>query len=163
MSISAVGQDSHRFEAVNSPKPLILGGISIPGCVGLLGNSDADVALHAITNALSGLHGTPVLGKITDDLCLHEGITDSRVYLAHALSLLVGYRLTHVSLSIEAARPHLSEHLLPMRESIARLLDLSIDHVAVTASSGEGLTAFGRGEGIQVFAIATAEAVRSPA
>jgi 2-C-methyl-D-erythritol 2,4-cyclodiphosphate synthase len=50
-----------------------------------------------------------------------------------------------------------------MRESIARLLDLSVDHVAVTATSGEGLTAFGRGEGIQVFAIATAEAVGSRA
>jgi 2-C-methyl-D-erythritol 2,4-cyclodiphosphate synthase len=161
MAISAIGQDSHRFEDEGSQKPLMLGGVRISGCVGLAGNSDADVVLHAITNAVSGLHGTPVLGTVTDDLCLNQGITDSRVYLARALDLLVNHRMTHVSISIEAARPRLAGHIQAMRESMAALLALSVDHVAVTATSGEGLTAFGRGEGIQVLAIATAEA--SPA
>jgi 2-C-methyl-D-erythritol 2,4-cyclodiphosphate synthase len=157
MSISAIGQDSHRFEAEGSSKPLLLGGVSIPGCVGLRGNSDADVVLHAITNAISGLHGTPVLGTMTDDLCVKEGITDSRIYLAKSLDLLVAHELTHLSISIEAARPHLASHIRRIRESIAGLLALPIGHVAVTATSGEGLTAFGRGEGIQAFAIMTAE------
>jgi 2-C-methyl-D-erythritol 2,4-cyclodiphosphate synthase len=157
MSISAIGQDSHRFEAEGSLNPLVLGGLPIPGCPGLAGNSDADVVLHAVTNAVSGLHGTPVLGAMTDELCLRQGITDSRVYLAKALELLGGLRLTHLSVSIEAARPHLAGHTAAMRESIASIAGIPVGHVAVTATSGEGLTAFGRGEGIQAFAIATAE------
>ncbi len=157
MHISAIGQDSHRFEPEGSAKPLVLGGVVIPGCAGLAGNSDADVVLHAITNAISGLHGIPVLGAVSDDLCLKKGIRDSRIYCAKSLELLTAYRLVHVSVSIEAQRPHLAEHLPAMRESIAKLLSLPAHHVALTATSGEGLTAFGRGEGIQAFAVASAE------
>ena len=157
MYISAIGQDSHRFESEASDKPLVLGGVTVPRCTGLAGNSDADVVLHAITNAVSGLHGVPVLGRIADDLCLRQGIKDSRAYLAKALEMLTRYRLVHVSVSLEAKRPILAPHLGAMQESIARLLSLSPEHVAITATSGEGLTAFGRGEGIQAFAVVSAE------
>ena len=158
MFISAIGQDSHRFEPEDSAKPLVLGGVTIPGCVGLSGNSDADVVLHAITNAVSGLHGVPVLGALSDELCLKKGIRDSRVYLGRSLALLTKYRLVHVSVSIEAQRPRLAGHLQAMRESIARICLLTENHVALTATSGEGLTAFGRGEGIQAFAVVSAQA-----
>ena len=157
MVISGLGQDSHRFENEGSSKPLLLGGIIIPGCVGLDGNSDADVVLHAITNAISGLHGIPVLGAVSDDLCLKQDIRDSRVYLAKSLELLTKHKVTHISISIEAKRPRLAEHLPAMRESVARLLALPVEHAAITATTGEGLTAFGRGEGIQAFALVTAE------
>jgi 2-C-methyl-D-erythritol 2,4-cyclodiphosphate synthase len=157
MHIAGVGQDSHRFEAEASSKPLALGGVVIPGCPGLDGNSDADVVLHAITNAVSGLHGVPVLGSISDELCLTKGIRDSSAYLASALELLKGYRLVHVSVSIEAQRPRLAGHLPAMRKSIARLCSLTEEHVAITVTSGEGLTAFGRGEGIQAFAVVSAQ------
>jgi 2-C-methyl-D-erythritol 2,4-cyclodiphosphate synthase len=157
MYLSSIGQDSHRFEPESSNKPLILGGIVIPGCIGLAGNSDADVVLHAITNAVSGLHGIPVLGTIADDLCLQHGIKDSSVYLEKTLELLTGYEILHLSLSIEARRPVLSPYFTALRDSIARLLTLDIAHVTLTATSGEGLTAFGRGEGIQVFAIMSAQ------
>jgi 2-C-methyl-D-erythritol 2,4-cyclodiphosphate synthase len=155
MYLSAIGQDSHRFEPDGSDKPLVLGGLVIPGCNGLAGNSDADVVLHAITNAISGLHGVPVLGKIADDLC-QKGITDSAEYLRKALDMLSGYSLVHVSVSIEAARPHLSPYISAMQESVARLLSLPVKQAALTVTSGEGLTAFGRGEGIQAFAIVSA-------
>jgi 2-C-methyl-D-erythritol 2,4-cyclodiphosphate synthase len=154
--IAAVGQDSHRFESEGSAKPLVLGGVTIPGCPGLAGNSDADVVLHAITNAVSGLHGVPVLGAVSDDLCLKKGVRDSRVYCAKALELLKEYQLVHVSVSIEAQRPRLAGYLPAMRESIAEACSLSVEHVALTVTSGEGLTAFGRGEGIQAFAVVSA-------
>lgn len=156
MYISAIGQDSHRFEADGSKKPLVLGGVVIPGCAGLAGNSDADVILHAITNAISGLHGVPVLGAIADEMCLRDGVTDSRAYLAKALELLKNHTILHVSLSVEAKKPRLSPHLVEIRESIARLLSLIVHQVTITATSGEGLTSFGRGEGIQVLAIVSA-------
>jgi 2-C-methyl-D-erythritol 2,4-cyclodiphosphate synthase len=158
--ITGLGQDSHRFEDGNSPKPLVLGGVTIPGCPGLSGNSDADVVLHAITNAISGLHGVPVLGPISDDLCLNKGIRDSSAYFTKALGMLKKNRLTHVSVSIEAQRPRLAAHLPALRKSIARLCSLPEEHVALTVTSGEGLTSFGRGEGIQALAVVSAQRIK---
>jgi 2-C-methyl-D-erythritol 2,4-cyclodiphosphate synthase len=159
MCIAAIGQDSHGFEPEGSAKALVLGGVTIPGCPGLAGNSDADVVLHAITNAVSGLHGVPVLGAISDELCLIKRIRDSRAYLAKSIGLLKKYRLAHVSVSVEAQRPRLAGHLPAMRQSIAEACFLSEEQVALTATSGEGLTAFGRGEGIQAFAVVSARSV----
>ena len=157
--ISAIGQDSHRFingETSRSPRRrLMLGGIEILGTPPLEGNSDADVVLHALTNALSGLSAVPVLGKETDKLC-EAGITDSSLYVRVALETLGDIRLTHLSFSIEAKRPHLAEHIVAMREKIARLTGLPAKSVAITATSGEGLTAFGKGEGIACICIASA-------
>ncbi|MFP4164024.1 MAG: 2-C-methyl-D-erythritol 2,4-cyclodiphosphate synthase [Chitinispirillaceae bacterium] len=151
MFISAIGQDSHRFETEDSKKPLILGGVVIPQARGLAGNSDADVILHAVTNAVSGLSGVNILGKVSDDLCLKQGITDSAVYLRKALETLNGWQINHVSVSVEARRPHLSKHIPAIRESLAELLRLTVEHVGLTATTGEGLTSFGKGEGIQAF------------
>ncbi|MDR3013737.1 MAG: 2-C-methyl-D-erythritol 2,4-cyclodiphosphate synthase [Chitinispirillales bacterium] len=158
ISISAIGQDSHRFEPDDSQKPLVLGGVAIPGAPGLAGNSDADVILHAITNAVSGVSGVNVLGKISDDLCLNRGITDSRVYLEKALETLLAdkWKLTHVSISVEAKRPHLSAFIPAIKCSIAELLSIPENSVGLTATTGEGLTAFGRGEGMQAFVIVSA-------
>jgi 2-C-methyl-D-erythritol 2,4-cyclodiphosphate synthase len=152
----AIGQDSHRFEPEISDKPLMLGGVSIPGVPGLAGNSDADVVLHALCNALSGLSTVPVLGAVTDALCNEQGITDSSVYVRTARATLQNITLQHCSVSIEARRPHLRDYIIPMRESIATLLSLTAAQVAITATSGEGLTAFGRGEGIQALVILSA-------
>jgi 2-C-methyl-D-erythritol 2,4-cyclodiphosphate synthase len=158
VSISAIGQDSHRFEPDGSRKPLILGGITIPGAPGLAGNSDADVILHAITNAISGISGVNILGKISDELCLTQGVTDSRAYLEKALETLKadGWELTHVSISVEAKRPHLSNYISEIKRSIAPMLSLTEKDIGLTATTGEGLTDFGRGEGIQAFAIVSA-------
>ena len=159
VSISAVGQDSHRFLAEDDPRakgrPLVLGGLILEGHPPLDGNSDADVVLHALTNALSGLCGQPILGEAADALC-RQGLTDSRHYLDLALVCLGSIRLTHLSFSIEAQKPHLADCIDRMREAIAHLVDLSFDRVAITATSGEGLTAFGRGQGIACTCIASA-------
>lgn len=157
MNLTSIGQDSHRFETSDSKKPLILGGITIDGCPGLSGNSDADVVLHSITNAISGISCVNILGKISDELCLQQGIKDSRVYLEYALKTLEKYKIVHVSISIEALRPHLSRHIPAMRLSIGKLIGLEAEHVGITATTGEGLTEFGKGEGIQALTILTVE------
>ncbi len=140
---------------VMTGRTLILGGLSIPGYPALEGNSDADVVLHALTNAISGLTGVRILGAVTDRMA-ERGITDSSAYVERALRELRNMRLTHLSFTIEAKRPHLARHIDPMRERIARLTGLPVGRVAITATSGEALTAFGRGEGIQCFCIASA-------
>jgi 2-C-methyl-D-erythritol 2,4-cyclodiphosphate synthase len=156
----AIGQDSHAFVQKNTQKPLVLAGVTIPSCPGLAGNSDADVVLHAITNAVSGVSGVNILGAVADAMCLGSGITDSREYLDEALRTLAGWCIVHVSVSIEAKRPKLAPHIDSMRASIARLCRLAPDGVGITATTGEGLTAFGKGLGIQAFAIVTAERVK---
>ncbi len=159
ISIAAIGQDSHRFmtdeESLKQGKVLRLGGLTISDCPALEGNSDADVVLHALTNAISGLTGVRILGAVADEMA-ENGMTDSRAYVERAMEELGNMRLTHLSFSVEAKRPHLAKWIDSMRESMARLTDLPVDRIAITATSGEGLTAFGRGEGIACFCIASA-------
>ena len=154
---TAIGQDSHRFETEDLTKPLILGGVMIPNEVGLAGNSDADVILHALTNAISGITTVNILGAKADELCLGKGIKDSNVYLQKALEYLDGYKITHVSFSVEAKKPKMSPHIDKIRENVAKLLGISANCVAMTATSGEELTDFGRGLGVQVFVVITAQ------
>lgn len=150
-----IGQDSHRFDD-SSTKPLVLGGITIPSNLSLSGNSDVDVVLHAITNAVSGISTVNIIGAFSDRLCKEQGITDSAVYLREALKTLDGLRIVHLSVSIECLRPKLSPHIDAMRDHIAQLLSISPKDVGITATTGEQLTSFGEGKGIQVFAIVTA-------
>ncbi|MGD9201836.1 MAG: 2-C-methyl-D-erythritol 2,4-cyclodiphosphate synthase [Chitinispirillia bacterium] len=152
-----IGQDSHKFEPALSKKPLFLGGVLIPDSPGLSGNSDADVILHALINAISGVSCINILGKISDKLCLEDGITDSKFYLIKALETLKDFHISHISISVECSRPKLENFLGKIRISLSKLISVKPDHIGITATSGEGLTAFGRGQGIQAFVILTAE------
>ncbi|MGM0461916.1 MAG: 2-C-methyl-D-erythritol 2,4-cyclodiphosphate synthase [Fibrobacterota bacterium] len=155
---AAIGQDSHRFcQDPNNSRELILGGITIPGERGLDGNSDADVVLHALTNAVSGITGIPVLGKKADTLCLDKNITDSSVYLKAALADMKDYVIQHLSFSLEAKTPKLLPHFDAIKENIARLCHMSVADIGMTATTGEGLTECGNGRGIQCFVILTAQ------
>ena len=153
---TGLGQDSHRFDFENKTKKLILGGIVFEGEIPLQGNSDADVVLHALCNAISGVTGVNILGAVSDDLCLKHGKTDSRFYVQEALNYLKDWRLCHVSCSIECSTPKLTPKIPEMRTSLSELLGLETQDVGITATTGEGLTAVGRGEGIQVLCIVTA-------
>lgn len=153
---TGLGQDSHPFDLNNTTKPLILGGVHFEDMPPLAGNSDADVVLHALANGISGVTGVNILGEVSDKLCHEQGITDSRIYVEEALKYLQSWQITHVSFSIEAKRPKITPKIEAMKTSIAKLLNLTSDDIGITATTGEGLTAFGRGEAIQVFCIVTA-------
>ena len=150
---TGIGQDSHRFDKVNN-KACIIGGVEIEGCDGLKGNSDADVVLHAITNAISGITGVNILGGVADELC-KKGISDSSIYLNKSLEFLGKNKISHVSVPIECKRPKISPHIEKMKKRISDLLMIEQIDVGITATTGEGLTDFGNGEGIQAFAIIT--------
>lgn len=164
VAVSALGQDHHRwFEPIQhsarSTKEegdLVLAGVRIAGMPKLLANSDGDVVLHALCNAISGLSGKNILGFVADELC-SQGVTDSRVYVKEALATLGDhYKLTHVSISIEAKKPKLKDYLPLFRRSLAELLGLQAQDVGITATTGEGLTGMGKGEGIGVLCIVSA-------
>lgn len=152
---TGIGQDSHRFLSPDSSKPCVIGGIIFEDVPGFNANSDGDVVLHAICNAISSLTGILILGNIADDLCAKDGITDSEVYLMEAMKTLGTQTITHVAITIEAKKPKLKERLLEIRQNIARIMSLDLSQVGITATSGEGLTDFGCGDGVQTFAIVT--------
>ncbi|MCK5525126.1 MAG: 2-C-methyl-D-erythritol 2,4-cyclodiphosphate synthase [Thiomargarita sp.] len=152
---TGLGQDSHRFDFDNKTKKLILGGVVFEGEPPLQGNSDADVVLHALCNAISGVTGVNILGEVSDALCQEDGIIDSRVYVQEALNYLNNWHLCHLSCSIECKMPKITPKIAEMKASLSELLGLKKEDIGITATSGEGLTAFGRGEGIQVLCIVT--------
>ena len=150
---TGIGQDSHAFEGVPG-KPLILAGIKLDHPIGLKGNSDADVVLHSIINAISSITGINILGSIADQLC-QEGVTDSSNYLNLALDDLRDWKISHVAIAIECLKPRISPQIDLMKKSIAKLCHINKTDVGITATTGEGLTAFGKGEGIQAITIVT--------
>jgi len=152
---TGIGQDSHRFLPADSSKPCIVGGVIFEGVPGLDADSDGDVAYHAICNAITSLSGVPILGGIARDLCRKDGITDSQVYLEHALQTLKKQEIVHLALTIEGKRPYFEEKIASMRKKIASVLQINPDQVGITATSGDGLTDFGCGDGLQCFCILT--------
>ena len=151
---TAIGQDSHRFEKIQSNKKCVIGGIVFEDVSALAGNSDADVVLHAICNSISGVTGVNILGKVTDEMC-QRGILDSREYVKEALKYLGDFHISNLSISIECKKPIISPQISEMKKSISDLLSIDIDDIGITATTGEGLTDFGKGLGIQAFAIIT--------
>lgn len=153
---TALGQDSHRYGTGEEPGgPLLLAGYEVPDGPWIAANSDGDVLYHAVTNALSGLTGHNILGRAADELC-SQGVRDSEAYLKLALSYLGALELVHVSCSIEAKRPKLEAHIPAIRARLAAALGLELRAVGLTATTGEGLTGMGRGEGMAALCVLTA-------
>ena len=152
---TGIGQDSHRFLPSGSSKPCTIGGVIFEGVPGLDADSDGDVVYHALCNAITSLSGVPILGGIARDLCRKDGITDSQVYLEKALQTLKNQKIVHLAISIEGKRPLFEEKIENMRKKIASVLKIEVREVGITATSGDGLTDFGCGDGIQCFALMT--------
>jgi len=148
-----LGQDSHPFSN-DVTRPLVLGGVVVQGSRGLAGNSDADVVLHALCRALEQAIGEDAFSRYADDMS-RNGINDSREYVRVARSNIerAGYSVNNVGLTIEARTPKIEPLRDAMKKSVADLLGISPCDVGINASTGEALTGFGRGEGIQAFAI----------
>ena len=151
---SGLGWDSHRT-AVG--RPLVLGGIAVPSEFGLDGHSDADILLHAITDALLG---SIALG----DIGMHFPDTDPRwkgsasmQFLSHANSLLIerGYEVANIDSTIILERPKLQDFRLPIRENIARSLGLALDLVSVKFKTAEKVGPVGEGRSAEAQAIVT--------
>ncbi len=154
---TGIGQDSHRFLSSDTSKPCVIGGLMFKDCPGFSADSDGDVVLHALCNAITSLSGVPILGKIAIDLCHKDHITDSSVYLEKALETLVNQQITHIAITLEGKRPRMQVRILEMREKIASLMRLEASQIGISVTSGDGLTDFGRGDGMQCICIMTTQ------
>lgn len=155
VSRSATGFDVHRLEA---GEQLWLGGVLVPHDKGLSGHSDADVALHAITDAVLGTIGAGDIGQHFPPSDPKWKGAASAQFLEHAVGLLraAGGILDFVDLTLICEAPKVGPHRQAMRERIAALLRLPLAQVSVKATTTERLGFAGRGEGIAAQAIATA-------
>ena len=152
-----MGEDLHRVE---EGRTLVLGGVTIEGPVGLAGHSDADVLLHAITDAVLGAAGKGDLGAHFPSSDERWAGADSTLFLAEALRMAreEGWSLANVDATVRAERPRLAAHLPAIRERVAQIAGVEAARVNVKAKSGEGLDAVGRGEAIGATAVVLLEA-----
>ncbi len=147
------GYDSHRLVA---GRKLILGGVDIPHHLGLLGHSDADALLHAITDALLGAAALGDIGRHFPDNDAQYANADSRVLLRHAYGKVqaAGYVLGNLDATVIAQAPKMAPHIPQMIANIAQDLGVGLNQVNLKAKTNEKMGYLGREEGIAVEAIA---------
>ena len=150
------GYDVHRL---CEGRKLIIGGVDIPHTMGLLGHSDADVLLHAISDALLGAAALGDIGHLFPD-------TDDKYKGADSLMLLkivgsrlagLGYRVVNIDATVIAQAPKLAPHIYKMRQNIAFALDIGMDDISVKATTEEGLGFSGEKLGIAAHAVCLIE------
>ncbi|MCH7827589.1 MAG: 2-C-methyl-D-erythritol 2,4-cyclodiphosphate synthase [Bacteroidetes bacterium] len=146
------GFDVHAFA---EGRKLILGGVEIPYEKGLIGHSDADVLLHAITDALLGALALGDLGKHFPDSDEEFKDADSSILLKKVYDLLrtKNYILSNVDSILMMEKPKVAPYVLQMRQNIAKVLNMDLDRISVKATTTEGLGFTGRSEGIAASAV----------
>lgn len=152
MTRFGMGYDVHRL---TEGRKLIVGGVEIPYEKGLLGHSDADVLLHAVTDAILGAAGLGDIGRHFPDTEEAWKGADSAMLLTRAMALVreQGYRVGNVDATIVAQAPKLAPYIPAMREKIARCLGVEAARVNVKATTEEHLGFTGRGEGMAAYAV----------
>ena len=148
------GFDVHAFEAGDH---VILNGIRIPHAQSLKGHSDADVAMHAITDALYGALADGDIGQHFPPSETKWKNAASDIFLRHAAELVAtrGYSISHIDCTIICEMPKIGPHAVAMRENLASITGISADRISVKATTSEQLGFTGRGEGIAAQATAT--------
>lgn len=146
------GWDTH---ALAPGRKLILGGVDIPFHLGLLGHSDADALLHAITDALLGAAALGDIGQHFPDNDAKFKGADSLALLSEAAQKVraAGFEIGNIDSTVIAQAPRLALHILPMRQSIARALSLALDQVNVKAKTAEKMGPVGLGQAIEARAV----------
>ena len=150
-----LGQDSHKLIKRGT---LVLGGVEITRDYAFEADSDGDVIIHSLCNALSSAIGGGSLDTWAGAM-FDKGITDSKKFL-DAIFIRVkeqGYSISNVSIIVEAGKPKLEGYRVNMQESLAKLLRVHKQQIGITFTSGEGLTGFGKGQGIQAFSMVLLE------
>ncbi len=146
------GVDIHRFRA---GRPLRLCGVELAGEIGLEGHSDADVALHAVTDAILGAISAGDIGEHFPPTSARWKDADSTAFLRHALELAEGegFEVVNCDLTIVGERPRLGPHRDRLRAALAATLGLPVKRVSVKATTSEGMGWIGRGEGLLAMAV----------
>jgi 2-C-methyl-D-erythritol 2,4-cyclodiphosphate synthase len=151
-----LGYDIHPFAPEGSDRPLMLGGVAIPGTRGLQGHSDADVLLHSVCDAILGALGQGDLGRHFPDTDPAWKGVSSLVLLEKVAALMeqAGYRLVNLDTILIAQQPRLAPHMDAMRDAIAKALRADAAAVNIKGKSPERVGSLGRAEGIAAESVA---------
>lgn len=146
------GVDVHRFR---TGRPLKLCGVELEGEIGLEGHSDADVALHAVTDAILGAISAGDIGEHFPPTSARWKDADSTAFVRHSLELAAGegYEVVNCDLTVVGERPRLAPHRDRLRAALAETLGVPLKNVSVKATTGEGMGWIGRGEGLLAVAV----------
>jgi len=146
------GYDVHEFA---EDRKLFIGGIKIEYPKGLTGHSDADVLLHAISDALLGALALGDIGKHFPNNDLKYKNIDSKILLDKTYDLVKdnGYMLGNIDSTVVVQEPKLAPYIASMRKVIAEILNIGVEQISIKATTSEGLGFEGRGEGISAYAI----------
>jgi 2-C-methyl-D-erythritol 2,4-cyclodiphosphate synthase len=136
-------------------RPLILGGVTVPYHLGLLGHSDADVLTHAIGDALLGAVGAGDLGSHFPDKDPAYKDISSLILLEKIVAMVRrrGFRPLNVDATVVAEKPRLAPHIAAMKANLAPILGLAVDDINIKATTTEHMGFAGRGEGIAAYAV----------
>ncbi|MCI7260754.1 MAG: 2-C-methyl-D-erythritol 2,4-cyclodiphosphate synthase [Selenomonas sp.] len=158
MTRFGMGYDVHKLVP---ERKLIIGGVTIPHTLGLLGHSDADVLLHAIADALLGAAALGDIGRHFPDTDPKFAGADSLKLLAEVVKLLQvkGYEVGNVDATIVAQKPKMKDYIPQMNENIAKVLGIELDAVNVKATTEEKLGFTGKEQGISAYAVAGIEKI----
>lgn len=148
------GLDAHPLVA---GRRCVLGGVEIPSDAGPEGHSDGDVVLHALADALLGTAAAGDLGSVFGTTDPRFRDAPSSVFVTEALARAGSPKVVNVDVTLIAERPRVGTHRDAMRAVIAALLGIPVERVSVKASSGNGMTGFGRGEGVFASAVVLVE------
>jgi 2-C-methyl-D-erythritol 2,4-cyclodiphosphate synthase len=146
---TGTGLDFHRL--IEAPgRPLMLGGVEIPGALALQGHSDADLVLHALADAILGALGLGDIGEFFPDTDVRFKNLDSTRIIDFVMMELDrrGYAVANIDVTLIGERPRLTPHKPAIRESLARLLKIEVDRVGCKATTTEKMGALGRSEGL---------------
>lgn len=152
-----IGYDVHQ---IVRGRKLFLGGIEIPCEFGLEGHSDADVLLHAISDALLGAAGLSDIGTFFPNTPAYKDIS-SCVILERVKDLLKDYNIINIDSIVIAEKPKLSPYISSMKEKIAIILDIDTNSIGIKATTNERLGFIGKEEGIAAIAVALIDERRS--
>lgn len=150
------GYDVHQLV---EGRDLILGGIKIEHCKGLLGHSDADVLLHAVCDALLGAASMRDIGYHFPDTSADTLDIDSKIILRKTIDLLAtkGYKVGNIDATICAERPKINPHVPAMKACMARIIGCDEDDISIKATTTEKLGFTGREEGMAAYAVCLIE------
>ncbi|QDV11016.1 2-C-methyl-D-erythritol 2,4-cyclodiphosphate synthase [Rosistilla oblonga] len=148
-----LGYDTHR---IGPARPFLLGGVEIPWDRGLIGHSDADVLLHAITDALLGAASLGDIGRMYPDTDPENKDRDSGEMLAEAMRRVrvAGWEIVNLDCVVRAQQPKISPHAAAICARIAEILAISVDSVGIKGKTGEHVGPVGRQEAIEARCVA---------
>jgi 2-C-methyl-D-erythritol 2,4-cyclodiphosphate synthase len=152
------GYDLHRLEPIapaGAGKPMVLGGVGFECDRGPVGHSDADVLLHAVTDALLGAAGLPDIGQLFPDTDPRWAGANSAVFLSEAVRLVreAGWEVVNVDATVVLERPKLGARKTEVRAGVARLLGIDPSRVNIKGKTHEGVDAVGEGRAVEAHAV----------